>query len=154
MRKYTSNQANRRVAEPFELDGVQFKPGDGISFLDITELGRYANANMDSPEGASAVGEFFAQLLGEDYDRFRKHVREHRTDDDTLIRVLHDIVEDLSGHPSQRPSVSPTGPTNTGRMLRVVSLSGGTVVEEPLTEAREAELIRLAAMDDPESQAG
>lgn len=154
VRKYTSKTAGKHITpEPFELDGVVFIPGE-VSFLDFTELGRFSGADITSPEGTAAIGEFFRNLLGEDYERFRTHIRQHHTDEETLIQVLRDIVEDVSGHPSQRPSVSPTGPTKTGRTLRVVSLSEGTVVEEPLTEEREAELLAMAQMDEPESQAG
>lgn len=153
VRKYTSRSDGRK-AEPFELDGVVFHPGDAVTFLDITELGRFANQEMASPEGAAAIGEFFKLLLGEDYDRFREHIRTHRTDEDTIVRVLHDVLEDLSSHPTQRPSDSPAGPTSTGRTLRVVSLSQGTVDEMPIDEDRVRELLAQAAADTPEQQAG
>ncbi len=144
-RQYTSKPA---AVEPFVVDGVEFTPGT-VNLLDITELGRHADLEANSLKGMVAIGEFFASLLGDDYDRFREHCRTHRTDPETLLQVISDIVEDVAGgFPTQRPSASPPGPTRTGRGLRVVSLSEGSVTEVPvLTNEQIADLERQAAQD-------
>jgi len=145
-RVYTSKP---REVEPFELDGVEFTPGNGLSVLDLTELARFADKEAASQEGIQAIGDFFRQLLGDDYDRFREHCRTHKTDEETLLQVITDLMEDLAGgFPTNRPSPSQPGPTNTGRGLRVVSLSNRSTVEVPvLTDEQLRELEQEAQRD-------
>lgn len=147
-RSYTSKPKD---VQPFTLDGVEFRASGGLSILDVTELARYAGKDMFSPEGLTAIGEFFASLLGADYDRFREHCRTHSTDEETLLQVIGDIIEDVGGgHPSQRPSHSPYGPTTTGRGARVVSLSNRSVVELPdLTPEQQEQYAADAEELDP-----
>jgi hypothetical protein len=140
-------------AEPFELDGVQFTPGY-LSMIDLTELARHSDLDAATPEGIAAIGGFFKDVLGEDYDRFRAHCRQHRTDPDTLMEIISDLVESMTqGFPTQPPSRSPAGPTSTGRTSRVISLSARTVTELPdLSEEQEAAL--LAEQEERERATG
>lgn len=133
-REYTSKP--RDVS--FTLDGVTFTPA-AMSLLDFADLARYADLDVDSPEGLAQLGQFFTDVLGEDYDRFRAHCAAHRTDGATLLEVISDILTDVAGFPTRRPSDSSDGPTNTAPTLRVISSTGG-FREEQLTAEREAEL--------------
>lgn len=138
MRSYTSK---RQAPRSFELDGVQFAASGGVSLLDLVEVARMADADAASPEGVAALGDFFEAALGRDgYRRFRSHCREHGTDPETLLAIMEDLVEDVGGRPTQRPSPSADGLPAAGTTSRVVSFSRGTVTEMPLTAEREAEL--------------
>jgi hypothetical protein len=114
----------------FELDGVVFSCPGRPNALDLAELGRLAEAGADSvePEALAAIGNFLTAIMGKrEYDRFRRHCREHDTDDETLMEVLAGIVEDIADRPTERPSTSPDGPQSTPGTARVVSFSRGTV---------------------------
>lgn len=134
MRRYTSKR--RDVA--FELDGVTFTPAH-ISILDLSELAKFADMDTADAAGIAKVGEFFEKILGADYQRFRDHCAASRTDMDTLMEIVSDVLGDMLGVPTPRPSDSSAGPPTTGRTLKVIS-SDGTVREEPLTPQREEEI--------------
>jgi hypothetical protein len=140
-RSYTS-----KPTEPvsFDLDGVQFVATGGVKLLELCELAQVADVDSASVEGAAALGQFFRSLLGQDYDRFRVHCREHGTDPDTLLQIVADVIEAVSERPTRRPSDSADGPPTTGRTWRVHS-ADGSWREEVLTPEREAEL--RAAVD-------
>jgi hypothetical protein len=112
-RTYTSKS---RQVEPFELDGVEFHPGR-ISLLRLVELAKWAKVAdaEDLPaEAAEAIAGLMADLLGRDYERFKAHCAAHETDDETIMAIIQDIIKDVVGPPSDRPSPSPPGPTSTG----------------------------------------
>jgi hypothetical protein len=127
-RSYTSK---KRPTVTFDLDGVEFVVSSGVSMLDVMELAKYADTEMNTTTGIAAVADFFRRLLGDGYDRFRQHCSEHHTDEETLMQVMGDLIEDVSGHPTQRPSVSADGPPTTAPTLKVISSDG--VTERPLT---------------------
>lgn len=120
MRTYTSKS---QAPINFTLDGVEFTATGSLSILEVLELAKHFDADVESAEGLAAVADFFRGLLGGDYDRFRAHCREHRTDPDTLIGIMQDVMDDLSGRPFDGSSRSPGGPSTTGPTLKVVSPS-------------------------------
>ncbi len=135
-KSYTSKPAE---PFPFDLDGVAFVVPGGVSLLDLCEMARLADVDATSPEGAAALADFFHDALGDGYERFRLHVREHHTDPGTLVDIMADMIEATTARPTRRPSDSSDGPTTTGPTLRVIS-SDGTVREEQLTPQRVAQL--------------
>src|SRR5881396_2352349 len=66
MRSYESarDAALGKRPEPFALDGVVFRPKGDIHLLDICELARHADAEVDSPAGMAALADFYESLLG------------------------------------------------------------------------------------------
>src|SRR5688572_27876430 len=100
MREYTSKKDGAvKVPAPFKLDGVEFN--GAVSFLDILPLADFAtiefNANGElPPQAAQSLVEFFKAALGDDYERFAKHVRQHGTEPLTLLQVMMDLMEDAS----------------------------------------------------------
>lgn len=134
-RSYTS----KSVDASFDLDGVEFTPAY-FSMLDLAELAQFADMDIDTPAGMARVQEFFAAILGGDYERFRAHCKAHRTDADTLMAIIQDTFVEILGFPTERPSDSSDGTPGTEPTLRVISPSEGTVVQLPLTPQRAAEL--------------
>jgi len=115
---YTS----RGEAAPFEfeLDGVGFVCGGGVSLLDLLEVTRMAQFDVDSPEGAAAIADLFKESMGKaEYARFRQHCREHNTEPDTIIEIMQDLVEHVTGGPTRRSRLSPPGPQTTTGTSRV-----------------------------------
>lgn len=52
---------------------------------------------------------------------------------DELSLIAGQLVSEYSMRPLTKPSSSPTGPEDTGKTLKVVSLSRATVTEEPMS---------------------
>lgn len=112
----------------FTLDGELFTCQGDVTILDISEYARHADLDADATGAAAVVAEFFANALGAvEYRRFRRHVREHGTSNDTIIAIMQGIIEDVYGRPTERSSGLPDGPSTTGRISKVVSLSRGEV---------------------------
>jgi len=134
-RTYTSKAARRDHSQElpppeFELDGVKFVGTGRLSALDASEFARLAASGVDSesPEGQSAIAEFFITVLGKAcYQRLRAHIREHQTDDSVIMQLIGDIIEDWSNRPTSTPSASSDGQTSTPGTSTVVSFSRGTV---------------------------
>jgi hypothetical protein len=103
--------------------------------------------DVTTVEGVAVLNRFFGKVLAEDYDRFRQHCAAHRTDGETLLEILTDIISDVAGFPTQQPPDSADGPASTGPTLKVIS-SDGTVRIEELTPQREAELREAVARQE------
>lgn len=131
MRSYTS-----KPTKPidFELDGITFTATGGVAMLEMLELAKYSDLEADSPEGAAALREFFVSVLGDEYDRFRRHTAKYKTDPNTLVTIVGDLIEEFSAVPFESPSASPDGPPTTGPSLRVVSSD---------KDARRAQIARM-----------
>lgn len=124
--------------EPFELDGETFTPAGEFGILDLSEFAGWADLDADSPQGLAAIRRFLLMVLGEgEYQRFYRHTKRHRTDSDTLLAIVTDIVDQVFGRPTEAPSSLPVSPSATGRgstgagSHRVVSLQARTVRIEP-----------------------
>ncbi|SFK92711.1 hypothetical protein SAMN05216275_14170 [Streptosporangium canum] len=148
-RTYTSAPAKPQpgvVLPYFTLDGVTFTCTDQLALLDLSEFARLASQGLDSdsPDGIAAIGEFLTAILGDvTYQRFRRHCRQHKTDGETIVAIIGDLIQDFSARPTSRPSDSSDGPPSTEGTARVVSLSRGTVEEVPAeTVTAEPELVR------------
>lgn len=98
MREYASSKDGAaKAAAPFKLDGVEFHAA--VSFLDILPLADFASIEFDKdgqlpPAAATSLVEFFKAALGDDYERFAKHVRTNRTDVMVLLQIMMDVMED------------------------------------------------------------
>lgn len=149
-RTYTSAPAKRLdgSAPPpsFTLDGVDFTCTEDLALLDLSEFARLASQGIDSdsPDGLAAIGEFLSAILGDAmYQRFRRHCRQHKTDGETIVAIIGDLIEDFSARPTSRPSASSAGPPTIEGTARVVSLSRGTVQTVPAADVQqEPELVR------------
>jgi hypothetical protein len=121
--------------ETFTLDGVAFTPQGNVHLLDLCELARNADADIESPTGMGALADFFEGLLGGgEYKRFRAHCRQHHTESEVLFQIMNDIVNEVSGRPTRRSEPSAPGLSTTGNIAKVVSFQGRTVLDlEPTT---------------------
>jgi hypothetical protein len=140
MRKYTSKPVEDLQ---FELDDVVFHVPGTTSLLDLVDLAELSDADVTDPRAIKAVSGLFRDILGEDYDRFHKHVKAHRTDNGTLIEIIQDLVQESvenTGFPTQQPSDTLPGTTPTVPTYTVVSPSNESVVRFPMTPEREIEL--------------
>lgn len=130
-RAYTSAKNAHLGEKPsFDLDDVTFVCEGGISTLDISEFAKVAKTGIDTedPAAAAVFAEFFEAALGPKvYAQFRKHVRDHGTDQDVFVDIMSGIIEDFLGRPTQEPSHSQDGPSTTGPTSKVVSLSKGSI---------------------------
>lgn len=142
-RAYTSSKNAHLGEKPFfKLDGVTFVCEGGVSTLDISEFAKVAKTGIDTedPAAAAVFAEFFEAALGPKvYAQFRQHVRKHHTDEDVFVDIMHGIIEDFLGRPTQEPSHSQDGPSTTGPTSKVVSLQRGSVfVHQPGDRAEAA----------------
>ncbi|MFI6162239.1 hypothetical protein ACIA59_20135 [Micromonospora haikouensis] len=115
------------VFPSFVLDGEPFRVMGEMQLLDLCELLKLTKRRVKTvdPAAVSALADFYAGALGVDeYERFRTFVRDNAIDQDVLNDVMEGIVEDLTDRPTSRPSPSASGPSTTGAMSKVVSLSG------------------------------
>jgi hypothetical protein len=119
-----SREAQGRPLEPFTLDGVQFSPRGDLHLLDLAELARHADDDVDSPAGLAALADFYEGLLGKtEYKRFRAHTREHDTAKELLAEIMNDVVRDVTGREKARSTPSAPGRSNTGSTSRAGSRS-------------------------------
>jgi hypothetical protein len=123
-RSYTSKGAPTPFE--FDLDGEHFTGTGAVSLLDMSELAQLADVDASSAKGAAAIAEIFRGELGaEEYERFKKHTRSHHTDPDTLVEILHDMVEHVGQGNSKRSTSSSVGPLNTNGTSPDSLRSGG-----------------------------
>jgi len=127
----------------FTLDGVTFDAQATVSILDLGWLYQFEEMDANSLEGLSAVTKFLSLVLGQDvYSRLARHIRQHRTDGDTLLGIVEHIVECITERPTAAPSSSArstpqTAPTSTEPSSRpdsppehrVISFATGSVSE-------------------------
>lgn len=143
-RSYTSKaREQRNVDFSFTLDGVEFKGDGDLSVMDVSEFARLATEGVDSqsPEGVAIISTIFMTVLGKNtYQQFRRHCRDHKVDDETVLEILRDLFTDASGRPTSRPSDSSDGPPAAPATATVVSFSRGTV-EQVQTSATEPQLV-------------
>ena len=117
-RSYTSGTP---VPFDFELDGVSFVAAGGVQVLELSELALRGEEDPSSAAGTAALAVVFRNALGkQEYERFRKHCREHGTDGDVLL----EIVRDMSEHAASTPT-TPSGQSSSGRLT-----TGGTSTED------------------------
>ena len=134
---YTSKGA--KPPFEFEIDGVPFVCTGGVSLLDMSELAKLAEVDVESAEGAAAIAELFKGALGRvEYDRFRQHTRTHHTDPDTILEIMKDMVEHVTGGPTRRSNSSAVGPIVIDGMSTVSSPSAGR-------ELSDEEILRIRA---------
>lgn len=142
-RSYTSQSAGDapELEVEFDLDGVEFKGSGTVSMLDISEFARLASAGVDTtdPRAVAIIAEMFLTLLGEEstYQRFRAHVRRHKTKPEVLLAIISDMATADTGRPTSRSSGSPDGPPTGPATQTVVSFSKRTVEERPVEEQPE-----------------
>jgi len=138
MRQYKSKPVE---SQTFELDGVEFTVPGNLFMLDLVELAKLSDVDTMDPRAIKAVTDLFENLLGDDFNRFHAHCREHKTSNETLMEIMQDLIGDtMGGFPTQQASPSAPGTTTTGPTYTVVSPSSGSVVQFPMTPERETEL--------------
>lgn len=150
-RAYTSAKRDfKGFKSTFTLDDVEFTCAGRPTALDISELAEVAadGADTDDPRALAAMSKFFRAVLGNEYSRFKEHMRAHDTDEDVLIEVMKGILEDLAARPTQEPSRSPDGPSTTGPgwnpAPRRISLQAGVVEFQPTPNAGAAAAVQAA----------
>lgn len=118
--------AQGQPPEPFTLDGVKFSPRGDVHLLDLAELARHADEDVDSPAGLAALADFYEGLLGAaEYRRFRTHTREHATEPELLSEIMFDIVKDVTGRPKSKSTRSASGQSSTGTTSRAAPRGAG-----------------------------
>ncbi len=114
--------------------------------LELGELAKLRDLQVDSPEGIAAVATIFELLLGgSEYARFRAYVHAEGVDPEVLLDLVQDMFTAVVAHPLVPLPPLSSGPLTTPRTYKVISPSDGTVTEVELTAEKEAELI--AAME-------
>ncbi len=142
MKDYTSKKS---APAKFRLDGVEFQARGGVPLLEMSELAILEAEDPESPAGAAAIATFFRALLGEEeYGVFREHCLKNDTDSDTIMEIMRDVIAEKSKpFPTNTPSDSSDGGTETAPTYRVLSSSGVSV--EPMTPEMEAEFRALTS---------
>jgi hypothetical protein len=123
----------------FSLDGVSFHCQGQIRLFEISDSARLARQG-DQAAQASLFAESILMALGqEEFDRFRVHIRDHDTPDETIISIAEWINGQAEARaageaerPTRRPASSSSGPGDQdGRISRVISLQAATVEIQP-----------------------
>lgn len=105
----------------FELDGVPFVAAGGVQALELSELAVHDTEDPNSAAGTAAMAVVFRHALGEDYERFRQHCREHGTNGDVLLEIIRDMVEHKAESPTRPSGQSSSGRPTTGGMSKADS---------------------------------
>ncbi len=87
----------------------------------------------DAMQQVAGLHDFLmAVLVVNERDRFERFMEQHAdVTFDELETAVGALMQAYTTRPTERPSPSPAGPTPSGGSSRVVSLSRGTVREEP-----------------------
>lgn len=139
-RDFTS-KPNKAVAEQrmdFRLDGESFAceiRTDADAVLEWSEMAAAADdTEIESPAGMAFVSRFFRVMMPpDDYRRFRSHLRQHRTDGETLVTIMQAVNEEMdkavrreTDRPTGRSSPSsPGGGGKDARTSKIISLHEG-----------------------------
>lgn len=128
--------------------GAEFKIADKIGIMPMLRYANLAEEGTDSLDmhGLSAMYLLIQQCLNEDdWVRFQKHATVKRADDNDLMKFVQDVMERLSGRPTQKPSDSSDGPKTTepssedAATLRVLDRTEGRPdLQLAVLEAQEA----------------
>jgi len=165
MRSFTSRPAQDAAAQDapeaevvelfkvfdFELDGEVFHAGlkaDADAVLEWSEFADAALSDIDaeSPEGVALVSKLLRLALpGNEYGRFRRHLKANKTDPAVLMNILQVINEEMeqavaqrTARPTVAPSLSSPGDApRAERTARVISLQEGDVEVHPMPATRD-----------------
>lgn len=125
------------------LDDETFRCEGCLSILELSELAAMSIGRRTAEAAeAAAIYQTFFQAFGEDeYERFKQHVRERKTPDEVLLKILQYLnevvqqnIEAAAGRPTQSSSSSPPGLEGKADLpVRSVSLSKAklTAGEDP-----------------------
>lgn len=145
-RSYTSGGAP--VPFDFELDGVAFVAAGGVQILELSELALHAEEDINSPAGMAAIAVVFRNALGDDYEGFRRHCREHATQAGVLLQIIQDMTEHVSASPTP-----PSGPSSPGRPDTAGTWRPALPATQPLSDeeiARWRAAVTAAGTPSPE----
>lgn len=114
-RSYSSN-GGPILPFDFDIDGVDFTTSGAVATLDVSELAKLADVDVESVQGVAAISSIFQSALAPpDYARFKAHTRAHNTRPDVLFEIMRDMMEHFGQGNSAPPSRSSTGrPTMNG----------------------------------------
>lgn len=128
----------------FELDGTEFRCQGRVKVLDQSELALLAaqGGDMRTAQAQAASAAYLQVAMGlPEYYRFKAHVDEYDTDDETVLEIMSYItsvvqerLETMTGRPTMPPSSSSPGqPVTADRISLLRSLGGQVEVEgEPM----------------------
>ena len=107
--------AEHRGSTPtFTFRGEEFEVSPGISALAWLELSAYAEVNLYSTEGATAMLNFARDVFTEEsWPRFTACARRHKLDQDELLEAVSDAAKLVLGRPTTPSSGSDSGSSST-----------------------------------------
>jgi hypothetical protein len=131
MRSFTSGEPDVKPSAEFDvpLDGEKFHctiQMDADSLLEWSEMAAAAsddNVDMESAAGVAYTARFFRLVMSGPgvYARFRLHLKQHHTSQETLMEIMQAIneevqtsVEQAAERPTRPPSRSSSGRAATG----------------------------------------
>lgn len=126
----------------FELDGVPFVAAGGVQALELSELAVHDTEDPNSAAGMASTAVVFRHALGDDYERFREHCREHATSGDTLLEIIRDMVAHLAESPTKPSGRSSSGRQDTGGTSTADSRETLPLSDEEIRAWRAANEIR------------
>lgn len=149
----------------FKLDGETFIATirqDADAILEWSELAATAgDEDVSTQAGAAFIGKFFKLMMeGPEYQRFRTHLRVHKTSGETITEIMQALNEEMeqrveadNARPTQPSSDSSDGVVATvERRLTIASLPDGDVeyADPPRVErqAQRATQVRLRQPQD------
>lgn len=141
-RDFVSRPQRQQAAEgtrfDFRLDGESFAceiRGDADAVLEWSEMAAAADdTDIDSPAGMAFVSRFFRVMMtGEQYRRFRAHLRQFHTDGETLVTIMQAVNDEMdkmvrqaTDRPTRPSSRSSGGGGARGdRTSKIISLGEG-----------------------------
>jgi hypothetical protein len=132
--------------KPFEFDMDPGEDGNGAAhfvcagdmpLLDLVEVMRMSDYDIRHPQVMAVVGDFLAGVMGaEEYERFRRHCREHSTQPDTIAEITRDMIGHYSARPTVRSGRSASGPPRTTPTSRAGSSSPASPGAKPAVRGK------------------
>jgi hypothetical protein len=113
-----------REPDQFKLNGELFTIAEDVNIIALGRFARVARegATTDDMEGLAALIDTVGSLVvDEDETRFLGTCSRHRVQPELLLKIIQDVLEAQSGHPTERPSDSSDGSSATTVSSRVVS---------------------------------
>jgi len=125
---------DRRVS----FAGDTFSIADRIGLMPLMKFAHAASSGVDSSdmEGLAAMYDLLRSCLAdEEWPRFEAAAMRSRAVEDELLKVISDVMEKVTAHPSQPPSDSSDGRLPTGQSSPAGSFSVVIGQVEPPDEA-------------------
>jgi hypothetical protein len=123
-----ANSTSPREPDVFEFEGEEFRVVDSVpSLLPLMQFSAAMSAVDDGSIGMDGLAAIYNMLRycvhAGDWARFEKLAMQRGAGPDDLLPITESVWEAITARPTEGPSGSPDGPSNTGTSSRADSPS-------------------------------